>query len=334
MRSRIDRHRLDFSSVNGFANSRCQRAAFTLVELLVVIAIIGILVALLLPAVQAAREAARRTQCLNHLKQIGLGIHNFESARGGVPPAYLGGVGHTTWAMLIIEYMEGSALNDEYDVEKTYYVQTDAAIQFQVKFYYCPTRRSPPQLSVNGDSRHGIPHRPGALNDYAMCGGDGTYVPFYNNPDGTYNGNGFSRHSGSGTLVGSAPNWRYLGWKIHRKFRDVEDGLSNSLMIGEKHVHPDHYGESAYGDNSYLNGDSIHNYSRLAGPNIPLITLDQEYEFPQSVLQNAFGSSHDDIVHFAFGDGSARALKTSVNSQVLGYLMTIADGVVIEQTDL
>ena len=330
MRSRIDRHRLDFSSVNGFANSRCQRAAFTLVELLVVIAIIGILVALLLPAVQAARAAARRTQCLNHLKQIGLGIHNFESARGGVPPAYLGGVGHTTWAMLIIEYMEGSALNDEYDVEKTYYVQTDAAIQFQVKFYYCPTRRSPPQLSVNGDSRHGIPHRPGALNDYAMCGGDGTYVPFYNNPDGTYNGNGFSRHSGSGTLVGSAPNWRYLGWKIHRKFRDVEAGLSNSLMIGEKHVHPDHYGESSYGDSSFYNADSSRITNRLAGPGFPILGNPRDNTLPFSTLQWSFGSSHEGgTCHFGLGDGSARGIDPSINSITLGQLANIRDGTVI-----
>src|SRR5215475_11308097 len=63
------------------------RRAFTLVELLVVIAIIGLLVALLLPAIQAAREAARRAQCKNNLKQIGLALHNYESARGLFPPS-------------------------------------------------------------------------------------------------------------------------------------------------------------------------------------------------------------------------------------------------------
>ena len=88
------------------------RRGFTLVELLVVIAIIGILVALLLPAVQSAREAARRTECANNLKQLGLAIHNYHGARGTLPPGVISNSGtrfgspRTTWTIHLYPYLE------------------------------------------------------------------------------------------------------------------------------------------------------------------------------------------------------------------------------------
>ena len=96
------------SKTNPYSTQR----AFTLVELLVVIAIIGMLIALLLPAVQAAREAARRMQCTNHLKQIGLAVHNFESTYSVLPPAAIGN-GRGSIFMLLLPYMEQLALYDQ-----------------------------------------------------------------------------------------------------------------------------------------------------------------------------------------------------------------------------
>ncbi len=166
------------------------RTGFTLVELLVVIAIIGLLVALLLPAVQSAREAARRTQCANHLKQIGLAVQNYHDARKELPPARIGGGGHASWAALILPYIEQEGIAELWDFSQSYFFQTPQARQAQVKIYYCPSRRASPQLSVFGDVPADFPppsgafavHMPGALCDYAVSVHDtsdlsGAYEP-------------------------------------------------------------------------------------------------------------------------------------------------------------
>src|SRR5262245_9143676 len=99
------------------------RKGFTLVELLVVIAIIGMLIALLLPAVQAARESGRRTSCQNNLRQMGVGIHNYHDTKRLLPPSRRGPQ-HATWFVLILPYAEQNALYDQWDIDKTYYQQT------------------------------------------------------------------------------------------------------------------------------------------------------------------------------------------------------------------
>src|SRR5262245_28423941 len=105
---------------------RRPRPGFTLVELLVVIAIIGVLVALLLPAVQAARESARRTQCSSQMKQIGLGYHNRESTYGAFSPAFIGEATANQakpvgWGPFILGYIEQDALASKYDLNQGYF---------------------------------------------------------------------------------------------------------------------------------------------------------------------------------------------------------------------
>lgn len=118
-------------------SSRCPRA-FTLVELLVVIAIIGILVALLLPAVQAAREAARRTQCLNQVRQLGLAILNYEASMKAFPPS--SDVGSYSYLAITLPYYEGQSVYDQIDFTRR---PTDADFPFAIEFLRCPSQSSP-----------------------------------------------------------------------------------------------------------------------------------------------------------------------------------------------
>jgi prepilin-type N-terminal cleavage/methylation domain-containing protein len=154
---------------------------FTLVELLVVIAIIGILIALLLPAVQAAREAARRTQCNNNLKQIGLGIQNFHDIRQEIVPAWLttdtgvngnhstGGRDRAAWTVLILPFMEQQNVYDLADFTQLLQGNTNgnrhtALRQTSIATYFCPSRRTPPAMTTNPAANNA---RGCSVGDYA-----------------------------------------------------------------------------------------------------------------------------------------------------------------------
>jgi prepilin-type N-terminal cleavage/methylation domain-containing protein len=150
-----------------------RRGSFTLIELLVVIAIISLLVGLLLPAVQQAREAASRISCGNNLKQIALAMHQYELVHGTLPPRCLGTTG-AAWTVLIMPYIEQNNLYNCWNLSLSYYNQSDAARLHSVPIYFCPSRRiaSTAGFSISGDqiwlggNRYG-PEVPGALIDYA-----------------------------------------------------------------------------------------------------------------------------------------------------------------------
>ena len=276
---------------------------FTLVELLVVIAIIGILIALLLPAVQAAREAARRTQCQNNLKQIGLAIHNYHDTFKAYPYSRVDT--RETWAVLILPYMELKNLQDLWDFKKNYYSQSDAVRLVNVAGYICPTRRAPPQISTAGDVLQGTtnPHVPGACGDYAACVGDPTgntdYFPGQNAPPPA---NGIFRYKSS-QLLNTA---------------SVLDGLSNTFLVGEKHIPNSMWGKGV--DSSILNGDHAGSFKK-AGVGAPLA------KGPKGSGQ--FGSYHPGTCHFVLADGSVKGLSVSIELKNLGRLANRQDGEVI-----
>src|SRR5437870_6661769 len=149
-----------------------RHGGFTLVELLVVIAIIGVLVALLLPAVQMARESARRTQCGNHLKQLGLAAQNFADARGWLPPTRVSNDGTDpnqnwlTWAVLMLPYVEQQNYYNQWDVTMAYELHNVQVTKQAVPVYFCPSRRRPTAAYSNDTPS-------GGLSDFAACGGRG-----------------------------------------------------------------------------------------------------------------------------------------------------------------
>ncbi len=227
-----------------FVTDARPRIAFTLVELLVVIAIIGVLVALLLPAVQAARESARRMSCQNNLKQLGLAIHNYESSAkvlppGGMPsPRNVSGNYGVSWLAIILPYMEGNSVYDQFDFEARTSAQTGVVYYngfgnahngnlLRGKFFqtfYCPSSQLPKFSLKSIDP----PGPQGVMSPtYAGISGAATHPVAGNtvtmdNQSNQHNATGIL--SKAGTLISSS----YI------RFGQITDGTSNTICAGEQ----------------------------------------------------------------------------------------------------
>ncbi|MBN2290898.1 MAG: DUF1559 domain-containing protein [Pirellulales bacterium] len=209
------------------------RKAFTLVELLVVIAIIGILIALLLPAVQAAREAARRMQCATNLKQIGVAMHNYHGAHNTLPP---GGYSccWTSWPVFIMPYLELQTEYDMYQFEGVFYSNqywtpsNARVVERRYAAYTCP---SDIQADSVADNIFGDNTRFPVRHNYVVNYGNTGFVSGVG-----YTPTGAAQKVGAGIEFGGAP-FTSSGWKdvdaLVYKFRDISDGLSNTLMASE-----------------------------------------------------------------------------------------------------
>ena len=243
------------------------RIAFTLVELLVVITIIGILIALLLPAVQAAREAARLLQCSNNLKQIGLACLHHENANKFLPT---GGWGYAWagdptrgfdkkqpggWLYNILPYLELQSLHDlGSDGNPAEFVQR---VSTPVSAFICPTRRpaiafpypygaDPTGVSGwNSTAYHNIaaPIKVGGRNDYVASGGDSWYTSVQSCPYTLADGDSYNWQLWS-TIMGV-----YTTGVIYVRsvttLASITDGASNTYLAGEKYLNPDHYLDGA-----------------------------------------------------------------------------------------
>ena len=286
------------------------RSAFTLVELLVVIAIIGVLVALLLPAVQQARESARRMQCSSHLKQMGLGVINFEDANKMLP--YTRTDPSETWAVLILPYIEQQAQYSLWDLKKNYYSQVDPARLPTGKVMVCPTRRKPPRQSkdnnfdrLQGDAS--APFVPGGVSDYAVnCGTKDGQNDYY--PDSPFSGIVYSIDTAC-----NGPFW-YKGKPM--RLAMITDGLGNTLFLGEKHISV----KELDFEGSTYNGDNGQPFKK-AGVGNPIIRTPT-----QTGNMSRFGSWHPGVCQFVMGDGAVRVIRNEIDLTTLGYLAHRFDG--------
>jgi prepilin-type N-terminal cleavage/methylation domain-containing protein/prepilin-type processing-associated H-X9-DG protein len=282
-------------------------AAFTLVELLVVIAIIGILIALLLPAVQSAREAARRTQCLNNLKQMGLAVQSFHGVRKMLPSSRA--CDHKdTWLVQIMPYLEEKALGVQWKPGVCFYDQTPAMRETIVGTYLCPNRGTGRPLVMStpdGLHSHGAGPYPSAYTDYAA-----TSTTFTSDSTGELTGQEQRKFNGAmiyGDYNETTQAVVITGMRSLTSFKKITDGLSKTFLAGET---------TAYqaANIAAYNGD--YNWGWVINDAHPILSgLEQA---------NAFGSDHPGVCNFVFVDGSARSMANQTNINVLQALVTRA----------
>jgi prepilin-type N-terminal cleavage/methylation domain-containing protein/prepilin-type processing-associated H-X9-DG protein len=271
-----------------------KRHAFTLIELLVVIAIIGVLMGLLLPAVQKVREAANRTRCLNNLKQIGLACHNYHNASESLPPGYQATAVFpaTTrgwgWAAYLLPYIEENNLFASLNLAQP--VESSAGIQAMVKIYLCPSDVTPTGAFgvVNGA---GTTVTNAGPSSYAACVG--------------------SDASGVEDLTGDGVFYR----NSKTRFSDILDGTSNTILIGERSwIYGQHIWAGAIN-----NAVSLRSLQNPNPPGGATSAVSQCLILAHAHLNNAtsdpdggmddFSSNHPGGSNFLFGDGSVRFIR-------------------------
>jgi prepilin-type N-terminal cleavage/methylation domain-containing protein len=335
---------------------RKQARGFTLVELLVVIAIIGILIALLLPAVQAARESARRTQCKNNLRQIGLAIHVSVDVRNELPPssvqlpngAFSGGgqlrkqflkVGmagdrgehyakHSFLSINLPFIEQGNLLKTNgipFDFRKDWYdVANRPACSTRIPTFECPT--APPNHWVNPMLEPGIYDTPSTgwipkTTDYMA-------VNRANNRAAIWTAMGF-------TYPGDVSTRGVMGSNVYTSLGEITDGLSYTIMVAEAAARPSDYrGKRLVAlQTTFMNGAWGHSGNDIAvdGSNSSFSTLSNAADVPTACTVNCSNQGeiyafHPQGANVCMGDASVRFLRESVSLINLQKMCARSDG--------
>lgn len=330
------------------------RAGFTLIELLVVIAIIGTLIALLLPAVQQARAAARRTECKNNLKQLALACHNFENAEKQLPITYTRTIttpiqiGRTSWAPMVLPYLEQSNLlnlGTGWDIKANWWdsvnsnpgpyqgqpVSNRRIAGMHLAVMVCPSTPGGPRF----EDKPGSPEsKRGACGDYFTP--TGVHLDINNSLSGADAFSATADLRGALAVYDAARNRK-------NRLRDILDGTSNTIMIGECAGREDVWrrgvmtpldyvanyrargGAWATNDNAYDIGRRTTNKYGSGTTVIPgRLSINNSNEYG-----HCFYAFHSGGANFAFADGSVRFLSQSINLRVLASLVTRNGGEVV-----
>ena len=326
-----------------------KRSAFTLVELLVVIAIIGVLVALLLPAVQAAREAARRAQCLNNLRQVSLGLLNYESARKELPGGSGYGIGSVkarpgNWVTDVLPYMEQAALHSSLDMTlpmnnaRNLPITTTAILQMLI----CPSdmEGSQPILENRANAEViGGGAMPPKAQGLWYTGSMGPTIPdrcvFSGLPSRC-----MGAHMGTTETANQSPC--FMGVKglvcpdmaicvgvlcrnqTGTELRRIEDGVSNTFLVGE--TLPGHcVYNCVFCDNFPLSSTQIEVNTMADDGKDPVLGAKMYWE------SSGFKSLHPNGLHMAMTDGSARFVDQTMDPLLFNALGSKAAGEIISQ---
>ena len=284
-------------SQNSIFHSR--QTGFTLVELLVVIAIIGILIGMLLPAVQQVREAARRTSCLNNLVQVGLATHNYEFAHEQLPPGTINGTGpilnqpkgqHISFFVQLLSYLEQTGVAQNFDQSVgTYAAQNLPAREMRMPTFQCPSYGgAATQLGVG-------------YSNYAGC------------------------HHGSEVSIDKDNNGvLFLNSSI--TFGDIKDGASNTVLIGEMLPRPGHLGWASGTRSTLRNTSEVVSGSTFGrGRNNRNAFAEDEEEEDAEDYVGGFGSEHGGGVNICLADGSAQFISERIDPDVLSWIGNRAD---------
>ncbi len=336
---------------------RSKRTAFTLVELLVAIAIIGLLVALLLPAVQAAREAARRSQCTNNCKQIGLGLQNFHAAKRCFPPGYVDGNVNPSstpdndlgpswgWAAYLLPYVEENTTYQQINFSQPVGAAVNAtAAARPLALYQCPTDPLQDAIAIYDSSQSKILATV-AHSNYVGCNG---WVECFANAGGNYqasNDGGAAEDGDVGVMSGTGALGTGVFYRNSRiTAAKVTDGLSKTIFVGER---SSNHSPSTW--TGAVAGGLCPAWMAGQTPNSPPpgVAYDNA-DFGEALVLGHGNASHVPCAdfpiydpdtfysmhlgqgaNFLFGDGSVQFITSEVDPWTYQYLCTIAGGEVI-----